>query len=319
MAAADAPCRRRGDRGVPVRRDHRRRSPASADGHPRRLPRAGKYHHRPWRRTDGSQSARTRQRRCRCHQPHRDRPPRSPPPTNNAGPDIDPAIIQRVQETPIDINVGDPRGETTYSSTPDGHVATATGDVSIVTNDAAIYCDRVEYNVDTHVALLIGNVRIFRNDTSIIAERAVYNFNTKAIRALDFHGHPPAVQFRGGRRVLTRPGVAGIQPAQFLPSPRMRSSKSDFHLRFAPHPRLPGQPRHLHRLDARTSAQTPVFLLPVLLPVARRAERLPVHAGLFEHQRRISPRRADLSHHRAPDRARPRFDYRSARGRGAAG
>ena len=83
--------------------------------------------------------------------------------------------------SPIDITA---EGGTNYVN----RVAKARGNVNIVTNDASIFCDEAEYNLDTHEALLIGNVRIYRLDTVFNAERALYNFNTKAIRALDFQG-----------------------------------------------------------------------------------------------------------------------------------
>ena len=66
-------------------------------------------------------------------------------------------IVKTAQEGPIDIAS---TGETTYNSTPQGRIATATSNVNIQTNDASIFADYAEYNLDTHEALLIGNVRI---------------------------------------------------------------------------------------------------------------------------------------------------------------
>lgn len=102
------------------------------------------------------------------------------------------AVVQKADQTPIEISSN---SQTTYRSTPEGRVATFTGAVNIVTNDASIYCDQADYNADTHEGLLTGGVRIFRNDTVLTAERAVYNFNTKAIRALDFGGEKPPFEF----------------------------------------------------------------------------------------------------------------------------
>ncbi len=101
------------------------------------------------------------------------------------------------QEGGIEINSTAPNGGTTYSTTPAGRVATSTGGVNIQTEDASIYCDHAEYNLDTHEALLIGNVRIYRLDTSLLADRAVYNFQTKAVRALNFDGTRPPFAFSG--------------------------------------------------------------------------------------------------------------------------
>ena len=142
------------------------------------------------------------------------------------GPDIDPALLQKAQETPIDIAA---EGETTYGNTPDGRVATADKNVNIVTNDASIFCDHAEYNLDTHVAVLDGDVRIFRNDTVIMTEHAVYNFNTKAIRALDFHGTRPPYNF--GSLGVFSPGQGlqyNLRSSVFTTD---ENSKSDFYLR----------------------------------------------------------------------------------------
>ena len=98
------------------------------------------------------------------------------------------------REGPIDISS---QGGTTYSTTPAGRVATGTSGVVITTDDAVIYCDHAEYNLDAKEALLVGNVRIYRLDSSLLADRAVYNFDTKRIHALDFNGSRPPFAFGG--------------------------------------------------------------------------------------------------------------------------
>ena len=142
------------------------------------------------------------------------------------GPDIDPALIQKAQESPIDISA---EGETTYGNTPDGRIATAIKNVNIVTNDASIFCDRAEYNLDTHVALLEGDVRIYRNDTVIMAERAVYNFTTKSIRGLDFHGSRPPYNF--GSVGVFSPGQGTQYNLRNSTFSTDENSKEDFYLR----------------------------------------------------------------------------------------
>ena len=107
------------------------------------------------------------------------------------------AVAPRTQEGNIEISSTSPNGTTTYSPTPAGRVATSTGGVNIQTDDASIYCDHAEYNLDTHEALLVGNVRIYRLDTSLLADRVVYNFQTKAVRALNFDGTRQPFAFSG--------------------------------------------------------------------------------------------------------------------------
>ncbi len=203
-------------------------------------------------------------------------------------------------EIPIDISAD---GETTYDITPAGRVATATGGVSIQhqRREHLLRPRRVQPRHPQGPARR-QRAHLPPRHRHLLADRAVYNFNTKSIRALDFTGTRPPFDFSGGRRVLAR-----RQGAQY----NLRNGRFH-HRRFlqaglpparAPHPHLPGQPRHLHRLDAlpRHDAR---FLFPVLLPVARPAERLPVHARVFEHQRRVPAHGPDLPHHRAPHRPR---------------
>jgi hypothetical protein len=139
------------------------------------------------------------------------------------------ALVRRSDQGPIDISVGDPNGETTYATTPEGRVATATGDVSIQTNDVSIYCDHAEYNLDTHEALLVGNVRIYRLDTTILAEHAIYNFDSKGIRALDYHGAKVPYEL-GGISVFS-PGVGTLYSLRQSVFTTDDSSKPDYFLK----------------------------------------------------------------------------------------
>ena len=102
------------------------------------------------------------------------------------------AAADRERQSPIDIISNT---NTNVENTPEGRVATFSGNVNIVTIDTSMYCDQASYNVDTHEGTLTGDVRIYRNDTTIMAERAIYNFNTKAIRALDFGGERGPYEF----------------------------------------------------------------------------------------------------------------------------
>ncbi len=134
-------------------------------------------------------------------------------------------IIQKADQGPIDIisNSG-----TTYGNTGAGRVATFSGNVNIITNDASIYCDQADYNADTHEGILTGDVRIYRNDTTIVAERAVYNFNTKAIRALDFGGERGPYEFSSVGVFSPGQGLQyNLRNARFTTDD---TSKPDFHL-----------------------------------------------------------------------------------------
>ncbi len=120
-------------------------------------------------------------------------PPRPATGTRSSGGGGNP-LPTRSQQGPIDILSN---GNTTFNQTANGRVATATHGVTIQTDDATIYCDEAQYNVDTHEAELTGNVRIFRLDTTLMANHAIYNFDTKSIRALDFEGSRPPFEFGG--------------------------------------------------------------------------------------------------------------------------
>ena len=131
----------------------------------------------------------------------------------------------RAREGPIDISA---TGQTTYTNTPAGRVATGTGGVSIQTDDAVIYCDHAEYNLDTQEAILVGNVRIFRLDSSLLAERAVYNFKTKSIHALDFEGTRLPYAFGGVDLFSPTAGAQyNVRGGTFTTDD---SSKPDYHL-----------------------------------------------------------------------------------------
>ena len=122
-----------------------------------------------------------------------------------------------------------PRAKPPTATRPTAASPRRTKNVNIVTNDASIFCDHAEYNLDTHVALLVGDVRIYRNDTVIMAERAMYNFNTKAIRALDFHGTRPPYNF--GSVGVFSPGQ-GLQYNLRIPgSPPTKIPSRTFYLR----------------------------------------------------------------------------------------
>lgn len=132
---------------------------------------------------------------------------------------------RQVEQGPIEINAQQANQVVT---TPQGRVAIFTGAVNIVTDDASIYADRADYNLDTHEGLLIGDVRIFRNDSVIRAERAVYNFNTKALRALDFSGEKPPYEFSSVGVFSPGQGLQyNLRNARFTTDDR---STPDFHL-----------------------------------------------------------------------------------------
>ncbi len=134
-------------------------------------------------------------------------------------------IVQKAEQGPINIisNNG-----TSYANTSEGRVATFSGNVNIVTNDASIYCDQADYNADTHEGILTGDVRIYRNDTTIVAERAIYNFNTKAIRALDFAGERGPYEFSSIGVFSPGQGLQyNLRNARFTTDD---TSKPDFHL-----------------------------------------------------------------------------------------
>ncbi len=204
--------------------------------------------------------------RCRFDQPTP--PPARKPALGPAVDNIPPEGTTKGEDGPIDISSS---GKTTYNSTPQGRVATATGNVNIQTDDASIFSDYAEYYLDRHEALLVGNVRIYRADNTIVAERTIYNFDTKAIRAADFAGT------RGPLRVW-RPDVfspgAGLQynlrSADFTTHD---SSKPDFHLR-SRRVRLYPDNRVVYIGSTLYVGTTPVFYFPVLLPIAQRPERV---------------------------------------------
>ncbi len=130
------------------------------------------------------------------------------------------------REGPIDISS---QGGTTYSQTPAGRVATGTTNVVIQTDDAVIYCDHAEYNLETKEALLVGNVRIYRLDSSLLADRAVYNFTTKRIHALDFDGSRPPFAFSGVDVFSPLVGAQyNVREGSFTTDD---SSKPDYHLK----------------------------------------------------------------------------------------
>ncbi len=166
------------------------------------------------------------------------------------------ALAKTAQDGPIDIAAS---GETTYNSTEAGRIATATSNVNIQTNDASIFSDYAEYNLDTHEALLIGNVRIYRADNTIVAERAVYNLNTKAIRAVDFTGSRTPYSFAG--ESVFSPG-AGLQynlrHSDFTTDD---SSKPDFKLR-SRRVRIYPDNRIIYIGSTLVIGTTPVFYFP---------------------------------------------------------
>jgi LPS-assembly protein len=136
------------------------------------------------------------------------------------------ALVQRAEQGPIDISAD---GETTFSTTPQGRVATATGNVNIQTTDASIFCDHAEYNLDTHEALLVGDVRIYRLDTTILAQRAIYNFDSKGIRALDYQSSKTPYEV-GGVGAFS-PGVGALYSLHQSVFTTDDSSKPDYFLR----------------------------------------------------------------------------------------
>lgn len=186
-------------------------------------------------------------------------PSPAPSPAANAATRAEQAnggILKSAQEGPIGI---DSQGETTYSTTPLGHIATATDNVNITTVDSSIYCDYAEYNLDTHEALLVGNVRIYRTDTLTLCERAVYNFDTKAIRALDLRGSKPPYDF-GGLSAFS-PGAGfeyNVRTSNFTTHD---SSKPDYHLQ-AHRVRIYPDNRIVYIGTTLYVGTTPVFYFP---------------------------------------------------------
>lgn len=155
---------------------------------------------------------------------------------------------------PIDITS---EGGTTYRD----RVATAAGNVLIQTDDASIYADYAEYNLDTKDALLVGNVRIYRLDTVFFAARALYNFDTKAIRALDFDsGRGP--YFFGGNNAFS-PGANYQYTARDAEFTTHDSSKPDYHLT-AKRLRIYPDDRAIYVGSTLYVGTTPVFYFPYL-------------------------------------------------------
>ncbi len=165
-------------------------------------------------------------------------------------------LLKSAQDGPIDITS---QGETTYSTTPVGHIATATDSVTITTVDSSIYCDYAEYNIDKHEALLVGNVRIYRTDTLTLSERAVYNFDTKAIRALDLNGSKPPYDF-GGLSAFS-PGAGLEYNVRNSGFTTHDSSKPDYHLQ-AHRVRIYPDNRIIYIGTTLYIGQTPVFYFP---------------------------------------------------------
>ncbi len=166
------------------------------------------------------------------------------------------ALPGRGQQGPVDISAN---GNTNFSQTPNGRIATATRGVTIQTDDATIYCDEAEYNVDTHEAELTGNVRIFRLDTTIMANHAIYNFDTKSVRALDFNGSRPPFAFGGVG--LFSPGSGAqynIRQGTFTTDD---SSEPSYHLN-ARRIRLYPDNRIIYVGATLFIGQTPVFYFP---------------------------------------------------------
>lgn len=165
-------------------------------------------------------------------------------------------LLKSAQDGPIDITS---QGDTTYSTTPQGHIATATDRVTITTVDSSIYCDYAEYNIDTHEALLVGNVRIYRADALTLSERAVYNFDTKAIRALDLRGSKPPYDFGGVSAFSPGAGLEyNVRSSDFTTHD---SSKPDYHLR-ARRVRIYPDNRIVYIGTTLYIGQTPVFYFP---------------------------------------------------------
>ena len=155
---------------------------------------------------------------------------------------------------PIDIVS---EGGTTYRD----RNATASGNVLIQTDDASIYADYAEYNLDSKEALLVGNVRIYRIDTVFFAARALYNFNTKAIRALDFDtGRGP--YFFNGNSVFS-PGAGFQYNARQAEFTTHDSSKPDYHLT-AKRLRIYPDDRAIYIGSTLYVGSTPIFYFPYL-------------------------------------------------------
>lgn len=153
---------------------------------------------------------------------------------------------------PIDITA---EGGTNYVN----RVATARGNVNIKTNDASIFSDFAEYNLDTGEAVLTGNVRIYRLDTVFVAERAIYNFKTKAIRALDFSGGRDRYYFSGTSGFS--PGAGYEYSAENGTFTTHDSSKPDYRVT-ARRMRIYPDDRAIYVGSTLYVGQTPVFYFP---------------------------------------------------------
>ncbi len=153
---------------------------------------------------------------------------------------------------PIDITA---EGGTNYVN----RVATARGNVNITTNDASIFADEAEYNLDTGEAILTGNVRIYRLDTVFVAARALYNFNTKAIRALDFQGARDRFYFSGMSGFS--PGAGYEFSAENGSFTTHDSSKPDYRVT-ARRLRIYPDDRAIYIGSTLYVGQTPVFYFP---------------------------------------------------------
>ena len=90
------------------------------------------------------------------------------------------AQLKGSAEIPVDIE----SDETSFEN----GIAAAQGNVVIRYKTTTIYCDYAQYDRDTGDALVRGDVRIYSDGHLFVGERAVYNFETKALRAVNFHG-----------------------------------------------------------------------------------------------------------------------------------
>jgi LPS-assembly protein len=82
------------------------------------------------------------------------------------------------EKQPIEITAA---GSTSY----DGGIARAHGNVAIHAGDADIYADSATYNPQTHDVIAEGHVRIYRATGLFVGDRAIYNTETKEIKAVN--------------------------------------------------------------------------------------------------------------------------------------
>jgi len=116
------------------------------------------------------------------------------------------------------------RGGTTY----DGTVASARGDVSVYTDDASLFADRIDYDISSGQIFLDGNVRIYSTSGLFTGDRATYNVKTKQTSAGNFRAKFEQFQLQAQRGFTI--GMNAFQGEDVIATTHDLSTP-DYHLR----------------------------------------------------------------------------------------